>query len=338
MGAVRSQRPRLAGGSGGFVASADVAMLEDPPFDLLCPGRRPTGIGPVLLPAADDGDPDWDGFAHLLGRVAGTRLLPGINLGPGGADVVDASTRAEVLATAGAALGGEPFVTGVRAEAGDDGGFDPSRLAGAVQAAARHQAVPLLLPSPALATLSPDELLGLVAWTGDWCDRLLVAEAPAPGDDDGTWGVDVFGALLEVDHCIGVVHGSRRRRDEWDRLRRCTEDRPGFQVFSANDRAVDQIMYGTDHCLDLAAAVPDLVEARDDAWEAEADDALERQDALQVLSTIVSRDPIAGTRHALARILHLRGWLAHDRVVGEAVLRPPSDDDLLRAALDRLGA
>lgn len=312
-------------------------MLEDPPFDLLCPGRRPTGIGPVLLPAVDDDTPDWDGFAHLLGRVADTRLLPGINLGPGGIAGLDASTRAEVLATTGAALGGTTFVAGVRAEAGDDGTFDPSKLAGAVQAVVRHRGVPLLLPSPALAALGPDELIGLVAWTGDWCDRLLVTEAPVPGEADGSWGLDVFGALLGLDHCIGVVHASRRRGPEWDRIRRRDETRPDFQVFSANDRAVDQIMYGADHCLDLSAAVPDLVESRDDAWEAEADDALERQDALQALSSLVSRDPVDGIRHALARVLHLRGWLAHDRVVGDTARRPPSDDDLLRAALTRLG-
>lgn len=312
-------------------------MLEDPPFDLLCPGRRPTGIGPVLLPADEAGGPDWDGFAHLLGRVADTRLLPGVNLGPGGVDVLDASTRAEVLATTGAALAGDTFVAGVRAEPGDDGGFDPARLAGAVQATARHHAVPVLLPSPTLQSLHPDELVGLVAWTGDWCDRLLVAEEPAEPEGP-TWGMDVFGALLDLDHCIGVIHGSRRRAPEWERIRRRDDRRGDFQVFSANDRAIDQIMYGTDHCLDLSAAVPDLVEARDDAWEVEDIDALDLQDALQALSTIVSHDPVDGVRHALARVLHLRGWLRHDRIVGDAARRPSTDDDLLRAALDRLGA
>ncbi|MBX3313974.1 MAG: hypothetical protein KF906_06620 [Actinobacteria bacterium] len=314
-----------------------MAMLEDPPFDLLCPGRRPTGIGPVLLPADEADGPDWDGFAHLLGRVADTRLLPGVNLGPGGGEGIDATIRAEVLATTGAALAGEPFVAGVRAEPGADGGFDPSRLAGAVQSAARHHAVPLLLPSPALDLLDPDELVALVAWTGDWCERLLVAEAPAGPPEDPGWGMDVFGALLSVDHCIGVVHGSRRRQPEWDRIRRRDDQRSGFQVFSANDRAVDQVMYGADHCLDVSAAVPDLVEARDDAWEAESPDALEQQDALQALSSLVARAPSAGTRHAVARLLHLRGWLPHDRALGAPLRRPPGDDDVLRAALDRLG-
>jgi hypothetical protein len=312
-------------------------MLEDPPFDLLCPGRRPTGIGPVLLPADVDGGPDWDGFAHLLGRVADTRLLPGVNIGPGGIEGIDAATRAEVLATTGAALAGDPFVAGVRAEPGTDGGFDPSRLAGAVQAAARHHAVPLLLPSPALDQLDRDELVGLVAWTGDWCDRILVAEVPEGPPSDPTWGMDVFGALLSVDHCIGVVHGSRRRQPEWDRIRRRDEQRGDFQVFSANDRAVDGIMYGADHCLDVAGAVPDLVERRDDAWEAEDPQAIEEQDALQALSDLVAREPRSGTRHAVARVLHLRGWLGHDRVVGAPSQRPPGDDELLRAALDRLG-
>lgn len=313
-------------------------MLEDPPFDLLCPGRRPTGIGPVLLPADETGTPDWDGFAHLLGRVAETALLPGVNLAPGAIAALDPSTRAEVLATAGAGMGGDPFVSGVRADAGDDGAFDPARLAGAVQAVARHGAVPVLLPSPALAQLGPDEYLGLVAWMGDWCDRLIVVEAPPERWPGGRgWGIDVFGALLEVTACIGVVHASWRRAPEWDRLRMRDDVRSGFQVFSANERAVDQIMFGADHCLDLAAAIPDVLAARDDAWAAEDQDALELQDAVQALATAVFREPVDGANAALARVLHLRGWLPHDRAFGATTTRPIGDDPFLRAALDRLG-
>jgi len=312
-------------------------MLEDPPFDLLCPGRRPTGIGPVLLPAEADGGPDWDGFAHLLGRVADTPLLPGVNLGPGAVDHADGVLRAEVVATAAAGLAGQPFVAGVRAEPGPDGGFDPARLAGAVQAVARHGAVPVLVPSPTLATLGDDELLGLVAWMGDWCERLLVVEAPPERWPGGRpLGLDVFGALLEVGACIGVIHASGDRRAEWDRLQRRDDVRGGFQVFSANDAAVDQIMFGADHCLDLAAAVPDVIATRDDAWEAEDLDAFGLQDALQLLASLVAREP-ATSRQALARVLHLRGWLPHDRVVGPAAVRPPWEGDLLRPALTRLG-
>ena len=303
-------------------------MIEEPPFDLLCPGRRPTGIGPVLVPAEETGGPDWNGFAHLLGRIADTRLLPGVNVEVAGIVQPDPKVRAEVVATTGAALGDSTFVAGVRAEPGDDGGLDPAQLAGEVQAAARAGAVPLLLPSPVLDALAVDELLGLVAWAGDWCDRLLVTE--------GAWEIEMFGALLAVEHCIGVIHRSRRRTFEWDRIRLRDETRPDFQIFSANDRAVDQIMFGADHCLDLAAVVPDLIESRDDAWEAEDIAALERQDALQALASIVSRDPVDGTGHALARVLHARGWLAHDRILGVTTRRPPSDDELIRTALHRL--
>ncbi len=313
-------------------------MLEDPPFDLLCPGRRPHGLAPVLLPFAPDGSPDWDGFAHLLGRASDTSLLPAVNLGPGVPDLIDASTRAEVLATAGAALHGHTFVAGVRAEVGPDGSFDPQRLAGVVAAVSRHGGVPVLLPSPALAALGPDELVGLVAWMGEWCDRLLVVEAPDDRWEGGRlWGLDVFGALLDLPACIGVVHDAWHRAPEWDRLRRRDEERPSFQVFSANDRALDQIMFGADHAAALAAAVPDAFTARDDAWEAEDVDALERHDALQALASLVHRAPAAGARHALARILFLRGWLPHDRVHPDLPRRPLGDDDLLVPALERLG-
>ncbi len=313
-------------------------MLEDAPFDLLCPGRRPAGLGPVFLPFGEDATPDWDGFAHLLGRVVDTTLIPAINLGPGAVDLVDASVRAEVLATAGAALGGRPFVAGVRATDGADGRFDPERLAGAVASVERQGAIPLLLPSPTLATLAADELVGLVAWMGDWCERLLVVEG-TPGQAPGgaTHGIDVFRALLELGPCIGVVHASGRRADEWDRLRLRDEHRSSFQVFSANVHAVDQIAYGADHALDLAAAVPDALADRDEAWAREDLGAVERDDALQALATLVFRAPAAAARHSLALVLRLRGWLPHDRSHPQVPRRPDGEEDLLRPALERLG-
>jgi len=314
-------------------------MLEDPPFDLLCPGRRPLGIAPVLLPAAEDATPDWDGFAHLLGRIVDAGLVPGVNLGPGAVEVLDPSTRAEVVATAGAGLRGRPFYSGVRAEPGADGAFDPTRLAGMVDAVARQGGTPILVPSPTLATLGPDEFVGLLAWMGDWCQQFLVIDSAGDRWAGGrTWGMDVFGAILDLDSCGGVLHASGSRRDEWERIRSRDDNRPDFQVFSSNDGAIDQIMFGADHALDLSAAAPDLVAQRDIAWATEDPATLEFQDALQTLATLVFRPPVAEAQHALARVLHLRGWLAHDRVLGDRPRRPATDDDLLLPALQRLGA
>lgn len=313
-------------------------MLEDPPYDLLCPGRRPSGLAPVLLPWGEDGAVDWDGFAHLLGRSVDAGLVPVVNTGPGAGDLLDPSTRAEVVATAGAALGGQTFVAGVRAEPGADGGFDPSRLAGTVDAVARHGGIPALLPSPTLAELGPDELLGLLAWMGEWCDRLLAVDLPPERWPGGrSWGLDAFTALLDQPACIGLVDGSWSRQGEWDRLRRRDEDRPDFRLFSANALGVDQVIFGADHALDLAAAVPDALADRDEAWAREDPGVVERHDALQALSSLVFRPDVAGARHALARTLMLRGWLPHDRVHPDLPRRPQSDDDLLLPALERLG-
>ena len=320
------------------VASPAVAMLEDPPFDLLCPGRRPTGLAPVLLPVLPDGEPDWDGFAHLLGRIVDAGLVPFLNGGPGFADVIGPSTRAEVVATAGAALGGHTFVVGVRPEPGDDGGFDPSRLAGQVDALARHRAIAALLPSPATAGLGPDEAVGLAAWVGEWCDRLVVVDLPPQRWAGGrSLGLDAFTALMDVPQCIGVVDGSWNRQAEWDRIRRRDDLRPDFHLFSANALAVDQIMFGADHAHDLAAAVPDALADRDEAWGREDPGALERQDALQALATLVFRPPYDAARHSLVRVLALRGWLAHDGIPAGQARRPDGEDDLLLPALDRLG-
>ena len=313
-------------------------MLEDPPFDLLCPGRRPAGLAPVLLPSLSSGEPDWDGFAHLLGRTVDSGLVPLISAGPGMGDRLDASTRAEVVATVGAALGGRTFVAGVRAEDGPDGGFDPSRLAGTVAAVSRHGGVPVLLPSPALARLDPDEALGLLAWMGEWCDRLIAADLPAERWDGGrAWGMDAFTVLLDQPACIGLIDGSWNRQLEWDRIRRRDDVRPDFRLYSANALGIDQIMFGADHALDLAAAVPDAIADRDEAWAIEDPGVIDRHDALQALATVVFRPPYDAARHALARVLLLRGWLPHDQVHPSLPRRPESDDELLLPALDRLG-
>jgi len=315
-----------------------MAMLEDAPFDLLDPGRRPAGLAPVLLPAGDDDEVDWDGFAHLLGRAAESGLVPLVNSGPGGGDLLRASTRAEVLATTGAALGGVPFVAGVRAEEGADGGLDPSRLAGAVDAASRQGATPALMPSSVLARLHPDEVLGLLAWMGEWCDRLLAVDLPAARWPGGrSWGLDEFTALLDQRTCIGIIDGSWDRQAEWDRIRRRDDQRPGFRLFSANVLGVDQVMYGADHALDLAAVVPDGLADRDEAWCLGDPGVVERHDALQALATLVFRPPVAASRHSLAVALQVRGWLGHDRVHPSVPKRSAGEADLLRPALDRLG-
>lgn len=302
-------------------------MIEEAPFHLLVPGRRPTGVAPVLLPAEPEGGPDWAGFAHLLGRIADTVLLPGVNLGPGAAGRIGHRLRLEVVATAGSGLGGAPFVAGVWAEDDGAGGFDPDRLAVEVQEVAARGGVPLLLSSPALAGLDPDGFLGLVAWMGEWCERLLVTE-PAGA------GLDTFGALMELGATIGVVRWGSRR-EVWERIEARDEGRGGFQVFDSDPEAIDQIQFGADHCLDLSAAVPDVVAARDLAWEAEDLDTLELQSSLQFLSSLVARGR-AGSVDALARILRLRGWLGHTRGFGSSV-RPVWEDELLRSALERLG-
>jgi hypothetical protein len=313
-------------------------MLEEPPFDLLCPGRRPAGLAPVLLPIGPAGDLDWDGFAHLLGRVVDAGLIPYVNAGPGFGDRLSPAVRADVVATVGAALGGRTFVAAVAAGDGPDGGFDPSSLAEAVEAIAAHGGVASLLPSPTLASMAIDEAVGLVAWMGDWCDRLVVADLPAHRWPGGrAWGLDAVTALMDVRACIGVIDGSWDRQQEWDRLRRRDEVRPDFHLFSANVLGVDQIVFGADHALDLSAAVPDAVADRDAVWEQEDPGAVERNDALQALATLVFRPPVEASRHALARVLHLRGWLVHDRVPDGLPRRPESDDELLLPALERLG-
>ena len=83
--------------------------------------------------------------------------------------------------------------------------------------------------------------------------------------------------------------------------------------------------------------VPDALADRDAAWALGDPGVIERHDALQALASVVFRPPVAGARHALARVLRLRGWLDHDGVPDGQPQRPATDDELLRPALDRLG-
>jgi hypothetical protein len=97
------------------------------------------------------------------------------------------------------------------------------------------------------------------------------------------------------------------------------------------------VMYGSDDLLGLAGFAPDLFARRDALWAAGDPAFYELNDALQYLGAFAFREPVPAYRHAAALFLHLRGWIASDRILPGSPARPASDVAVLREIGRRLG-
>jgi dihydrodipicolinate synthase/N-acetylneuraminate lyase len=274
----------------------------------------------VLLPFHAGGEIDWAGFEAHVSRTAEAGLVPAVNMDTGYVHLLSAEQRGEALRRASALLAGAPFVAGAFDEAG----------ATAVAAAG---GTPVAVPS---ATMGED-VLDAYARFAAAVDRFIGFElAPAFNPSGRIWDLDTYRAVLDIPQCVGAKHSSLRRDLEWDRLRLRDEVRPGFQVLTGNDLAIDMVMYGSDYLLGLSTFAPELFAARDRCWE-QGDAAFhERNDALQHLGNVAFRDPIPAYRHDAALFLQLRGWIDSDATPPGAPRRPSWEIELLRDAAPRL--
>src|ERR1700674_5790484 len=87
---------------------------SNPPLDplrLLRPRRRITGMSAILLPFAG-GAIDWRAFASHVARTADAGLIPAVNMDTGYVNLLDDTTRQEVLEQTASVLAGRPFVAG----------------------------------------------------------------------------------------------------------------------------------------------------------------------------------------------------------------------------------
>ena len=148
--------------------------------------------------------------------------------------------------------------------------------------------------------------------------------------------LETFAAIMAIRECVGIKHSSLRRDLEWQRLRLRDELRPGFQILTGNDLAIDMVMYGSDYLLGLSTFAPDLFARRDALWGAGDPAFFELNDLLQYLGCLTFRSPVPGYRHSAAQFLKLRGWIASDRTHPQSPSRPDSDVALLRDIALRL--
>ena len=297
-----------------------------------------TGMSAVLLPFLDSGAIDWAGFRAHLDRTARAGLVPALNMDTGFGPVLDAGQRAAVLAEGTRC--GVPFLAG--AQVVDTGGsaFAPERYRVELDLIVGAGGTPIVFPSFGLTELGDDEIVAAHEELARDVDQLYAFELGAMFHPAGrVFSLDVFRALLSNPKVVGLKHSSLDRAQEWRRLRVRDELRPGFQLLTGNDLAIDMVIYGSDYLLGLSTFAPDAFAARDAAWAVgDATGFWALNDVLQYLGHVAFRAPVPGYRHDAAMFLKLRGQLACDATHPTSPTRPVSDRDLLAQIADQINA
>ena len=167
---------------------------------------------------------------------------------------------------------------------------------------------PVLFPSHGLNEQDEKGWVAALAALGAEVDRFIGFElGPMFVPYGRIVSLDAYRGMVEIPQCVGAKHSSLSRRAEWERLALRDEVRPGFQVLTGNDLAIDMVMYGSDYLLGLSTFAPDAFAARDRAW-AKGDPAFhELNDVLQYLGQFAFRPPVPAYRHDAAMFFELRG-------------------------------
>lgn len=290
----------------------------------------------ILVPLGAGGEIDWAALEAHIARTAAAGLVPAVNMDTGYVQLLGAEDRARVLDLAAGVTGGR-FVAGahVADEAGDP--FDLAATVREATAVRERGGTPVVFPSHGLNALDDDAWVGALAAVGDEVDRFLGFELGSMFVPYGRIvGLDAYEGLLGIDACVGAKHSSLDRQAEWDRLALRDRVRPGFQVLTGNDLAIDMVVYGSDYLLGLSTFAPDLFAVRDRLWAEDDGRFWEVNDVLQYLGTFAFRPPVPAYRHDAAIFLELRGWAATSEVPEDVPRRPDADRDVLADIVGRV--
>jgi dihydrodipicolinate synthase/N-acetylneuraminate lyase len=329
-GALRSRAVGPPPGSTSGPHADPAPLLTAVPFDLLRPCRTIAGWSAVLLPFRDDGAVDWPGFERLLTDTSTAGLVPAVNMDTGFGNLIDAATRAEVLARASAMAAGGPFAAGVFVADAPGDPFDLVSYASQMATVAAAGGTPVVVQSYGLTSLPPGALLTAYADLGESAGPFVAFELGTMFAPFGAiYELETWAGLLEIPTCIGAKHSSLQRAPEWDRLRVRDDRRPEFKVFTGNDLAIDMVMFGSDYLLGLSALAPDLFAARDRAWAAGDPWFHDANDVLQAIGAFAFRPPVPAYRHSVAQFLQLRGRLDASAIHPASPRRPDADLEVL---------
>ncbi len=303
---------------------------------LVRPGRRITGVSAVLVPYTTGGAIDWAGVEAHIGRTVDAGLTPAVNMDTGYVRLLPGDEKLRVLDLAAKVTGGR-FVAGAHVADGAGAGCDLDGYLRATEVVAERGGTPVIFPSHGLNGLSEDGWVEALATIGGRLGRFIGFElGPMFVPYGRIFSLAAYRAMVEIPSCTGAKHSSLSRTLEWDRLALRDEVRPGFNVFTGNDLAIDMVMYGSDYLLGLSTFAPEAFARRDRLW-VDGDPAFyELNDLLQYLGQFAFRDPVPAYRHDAALCFELRGWARSDVTPPGVPRRPESDRAVLADIVARL--
>jgi len=308
------------------------------PLSLIRPRRKIIGMSAVLLPFLENGNIDWSSFRKQLLRTSGCGLTPAVNMDTGYANLIDDSTRRQVLAVTRETLGQAKFVAG--AYVGDTPGsrFALDLYSQQMEWIIEAGGTPVIFQSYGLTQQSDEGVVESYRQLGQRCDQFIGFELGTMFAPFGKiYSLDLYRGLMGIPQCLGAKHSSLSRQLEWERLVLRDQVRPDFLVLTGNDLAIDMVMYGSDYLLGLSAFAPDKFAERDKYWETGDTRFYELNDALQYLGCLTFREPVPAYKHSAAMFLKLRGWVESDQTHPQSPTRPESDRAILRGILKMLG-
>ena len=301
----------------------------------LKPRRKILGMSAILLPLEHNGQVDWNGLEGHIRRTLESGLVPAVNMDTGYANLIDETTRVQVLERTRAVAAGRMFVAG--AFVGDTPGaaFARDSYLAQIESIQRYGGTPVIFQSFGLTSQSDDQLIASYRELARHCQKFIAFELGTMFAPFGKiYSLDAYRELVKIPQCLGAKHSSLDRKLEWQRLAVRDEVRSEFHVFTGNDLAIDMVMYGSDYLLGLSTMAPDLFALRDRYWLEGNAEFFHVNDWLQYLGFFAFRRPVPAYKHTAAQWLKLRGWIASNLTHPNSPSRPESDIAILQTLLD----
>lgn len=307
------------------------------PLSMIRPRRKITGMSAVLLPFLSPGQVDWQSFESHVERTCEAGLVPAVNMDTGYINLLDVTSRQEVLKRTQAVAASRMFVAGAFVKDSPDSRFDMDVYAARMDEIQRYGGTPVIFQSYGLTQQSDGEIVAAYRALATRCDRFIGFELGTMFAPFGRiYNEEVYRGLLAIPQCLGAKHSSLCRDLEWQRLLWRDEVRPDFLVLTGNDLAIDMVMYGSDYLLGLSSFAPDLFARRDAMWQRGDSGFYELNDVLQYLGFFAFRVPVPAYKHSAAMFLKLRGWVQTSLTHPASPTRPASDELILRELLRQL--
>lgn len=308
------------------------------PFSQLRPRRKITGMSAVLLPFLAPGEVDWSSFEAHVARTCDAGLAPAVNMDTGYVNLLEDSTRLEVLKRTQAVTAGRMFVAGAFVKDTPGSSFNLPLYSQRMEEIQKHGGTPVIFQSYGLTQQADIGIINAYSQIGQVCDNFIGFELGTMFAPFGRiYSEQVYRGLLQIPQCLGAKHSSLQRELEWQRLKWRDEIRPDFMVLTGNDLAIDMVIYGSDYLLGLSSFAPDLFAKRDAMWAAGDEDFFQLNDVLQYLGFFAFRVPVPAYKHSAAMFLQQRGWLKTTLTHPQSPVRPESDMPILAEILAKLG-